>query len=129
MTMLPRSGVSIPVSIRTSVDLPLPLGPIKPCTEPGTTDKLTPSSARVRPNDLEMSCTATRGAVMVSDFAILGTVQQHCGKKNEAPEGRGNPARLVQQRQAVAERQQNEDREDRTEDVEPLLLGEHRSAE
>src|SRR5437762_797339 len=50
MNTSPASGVSSPAMTRRSVDLPLPLGPSSPVSEPLSTEMETSSSARKSPN-------------------------------------------------------------------------------
>src|ERR1035441_3838985 len=48
----PLLGGTKPVSIRMVGDLPAPFGPRKPSTSPRSTEKETPSTARLAPNIL-----------------------------------------------------------------------------
>ena len=48
----PSSGSTSPRSIRSVVLLPAPFGPTNPVTRPGTTSKLSPSTAVIDPNRL-----------------------------------------------------------------------------
>lgn len=79
----PRSGRSRPVSMRISVDFPLPFGPMKPCAVPRAIATLTSSSARVMPKDFERRSTATIAFIAVppalppSDLAALRAIEQH----------------------------------------------------
>src|SRR5207248_9626012 len=50
MKTAPGSGGSSPAMTRRSVDLPLPLGPSRPVSEPLSTEMETSSSARKSPN-------------------------------------------------------------------------------
>src|SRR5215469_8428004 len=50
--IFPKDGGIKPVSIRMVVDLPAPLGPRNPSTSPRSTEKETPSTARLVPNIL-----------------------------------------------------------------------------
>src|SRR6266702_4320821 len=50
MNTSPVSGVSSPAITRSSVDLPLPLGPSRPVSEPLSTEMETSSRARKSPN-------------------------------------------------------------------------------
>ena len=49
MVALPPSGRVSPVSIRSVVDLPAPLGPRKPVIVPGSQEKVTPCTALTAP--------------------------------------------------------------------------------
>jgi hypothetical protein len=52
ISISPESGCSLPISIRNSVDLPAPFGPMMPTIAPGGTLKLSLSSSRRSPKDL-----------------------------------------------------------------------------
>src|SRR5258706_11446413 len=53
----PASARSWPLTILKVVDLPAPFGPISASSSPAATSKLTPSTARLPPNDLPRSVT------------------------------------------------------------------------
>src|SRR5208337_4351506 len=63
--MLPLLGLCTPVRRLSKVDLPEPLGPIKPTISPSCTAKLTSLTARIPPN-LLLSPKASRSAIDVS---------------------------------------------------------------
>src|SRR5713226_10229710 len=62
-TMRPRDGRNRPEMTLSSVVLPAPLGPIRPCTSPAETWTAAPSSARTPPKLRSSSSTesSTRG--------------------------------------------------------------------
>src|SRR5215470_9029883 len=55
-----------PTIERISVDLPLPLGPSSPVTEPCATSQLRPGSTVVPPRTTRRSCTRIAGPVIAS---------------------------------------------------------------
>ena len=56
------------------VDLPAPLGPTKPVTRPGATEKVMPSSAWVAPNRLRSPDTSIVASLtVVVRFLVAGT--------------------------------------------------------
>src|SRR4051812_7882619 len=60
MVAVPESGWTSPSSMRSVVVLPAPLGPRKPVTLPGSTTKLSWSTARTLPNVLVRAPTTIR---------------------------------------------------------------------
>src|SRR6266852_4776356 len=60
----PESGVSAPVMILTSVDLPAPFSPTSAWTSPGARSKDTRRSAWIPVNDLEMEVVSRSGGDM-----------------------------------------------------------------
>src|SRR5688572_23104770 len=81
----PPLGCRKPVSIFMVVDFPAPLGPRKPSTVPGSTRKLTPSTAVIGPKCLER--------FLISIMADLGATS---GRSAGAPAG--HPSDLAQGR-------------------------------
>src|SRR5207245_3868174 len=58
MVTVPLVGLSRPAIMRMVVVLPAPLGPRKPWISPGSTERLTPSTAVKEPYDLTTDATA-----------------------------------------------------------------------
>src|SRR5438876_11795922 len=58
---VPASGVSAPVMILISVDLPAPFSPTSAWTSPAASAKETPFSARTPANDFEREAASRRG--------------------------------------------------------------------
>src|SRR3954466_1706964 len=71
MKTVPASGLSSPAITRSSVDLPLPLGPSRPVSEPLGTSTETSSRARKSPNRL-----VTLRASIATDL-LLRSHQRH----------------------------------------------------
>ena len=67
----PLFGRISPVIILKSVDFPAPLGPIIPCTEPGYTYVLIPSSTFRPPNLLEMFLNSRIGSFFSNTVHLL----------------------------------------------------------
>src|SRR3954452_14917892 len=59
--MVPWLGGKLPAMMRTRVDLPAPLSPIRPTTSPGAIDRSTPCSARIAPNCLPRPLSSRTG--------------------------------------------------------------------
>src|SRR5262245_8743759 len=61
---VPASGVSTPVMILMSVDLPAPFSPTRACTSPARRSNETPFSARTPANDFAISEVWRRGGMV-----------------------------------------------------------------
>mmetsp|Transcript_29408 Transcript_29408/g.75018 ORF Transcript_29408/g.75018 Transcript_29408/m.75018 type:complete len:214 (-) Transcript_29408:1421-2062(-) len=76
---VPLSGVSCPMIMRNSVDLPAPLPPMMPTTAPGGTLNVMSSTSSLSPNDLHTPATSSTllprrgptGMVMESTWLVL----------------------------------------------------------
>src|SRR3954449_1313559 len=59
--MVPWLGGKLPAMMRTRVDLPAPLSPIRPTTSPAPTVRSTPCKARMAPNCLPRPLSSRTG--------------------------------------------------------------------
>src|SRR5712692_5137087 len=120
-TMRPRDGRNRPEMTLSSVVLPAPLGPIRPCTSPAETWTAAPSSARTPPKLRSSSSTesSTRGLpqppraqrARQRDDAV-GQEQDH-RQQDGAVEEQPQRARREAQRAAAASQHLGEQGEER----------------
>ena len=68
----PGSGAWKPARILTSVDLPEPFLPSRPCTSPGATLNETPASARAPPKVLAIPSSFKTGSAMGASLLSMG---------------------------------------------------------
>src|SRR5580704_6245644 len=64
----PESASISPASIFSSVDLPLPLGPMRPIRSPSLTVNETSRKRFVAPKDFETDCALSRSAKLLQKF-------------------------------------------------------------
>ena len=107
----PRVIGSTPVTRLNVVDLPAPLGPMRPTISPDLTWKLTSLTATRPPNSLRTACTSSSNSPLAG-FAFSGSAGASAQSRCRGPRGKPASDEIPQAVRLVLEHQHEGDAED-----------------